>query len=103
MPIAQGGIVMRTTMIFVATILALAGGANAATFGGQAKTIPADFTQRLTTVCQSSTLVLTTAARSACTSGAFPRVTAASSAFVNSGTGAELNTLMRQLPPTAAK
>ena len=93
---------MRTTIILVATAV-LATGAHAATFGGQSKVVPASFTTRLDAVCQSSTLVLTTAAKSACSTGAFPRVTAAASAFVNTGTGAELNTLMRQLPATIGK
>ena len=89
-------IILAATAAFISTV-------SAATFGGQSKVVPASFTTRLDAVCQSSTLVLTTAAKAACSTGAFPRVTAAAGAFVNTGTGAELNTLMRQLPPTVGK
>jgi hypothetical protein len=93
---------MRSTIIIAAALVALTSGANAATYGGQSKAVPATFTARLTAVCQSPSLVLTTSAKTACTTGSFPRVTAAATAFINSGTGAELNTLMRQLPAAPA-
>ena len=98
---------MRTSPILAfasatATALALASGAAAATYGGKSATLPTAFSAKLAAVCQSQSLVLTAAAKTACTSGAFPRVTAAATAFVNIGTGAELNTLMRQLPATVA-
>jgi hypothetical protein len=76
--------------------------AHAATYGGKSVSLSAEFAARLAAVCQSRTLVLTASAKTACESGAFPRVTAAATAFVNNGTGAELNTLMRQLPQTLA-
>ena len=93
---------MRSTIIIAATVVAFAHSADAATYGGKSKDLPTSFTARLAAVCQSPSLVLTTSAKTACATGAFPRLTAAASAFVNSGTGAELNTLMRQLPLTVA-
>jgi hypothetical protein len=95
---------MRSTAIIAALaagIAVTASGAEAATYGGKSVTLPPEFAVRLAAVCQSKTLVLTASAKTACESGAFPRVTAAATAFVNNGTGAELNTLMRQLPATA--
>jgi hypothetical protein len=88
----------------VASLVSFGAAAAVATYGGKTATLPAPFSAKLAAVCQSQALVLTTAAKTACTSGAFPRVTAAATAFVNIGIGAELNTLMRQLPTqTAAK
>jgi hypothetical protein len=93
---------MRSLVLFSATVLALTSAAGAATYGGQSKSLPASFTANLAAVCKSPTLVLSAAAKTACSTGAFPRVTASTAAFVNSGTGAELNTLMRQLQPLEA-
>jgi hypothetical protein len=91
-------------VVSVTALLPIAAAAAATTYGGKTATLPAPFSAKLAAVCQSQALVLTTAAKTACTSGAFPRVTAAATAFVNIGAGAELNTLMRQLPAqTAAK
>ncbi len=93
---------MRIQMIAAAAVAVLAGSAEAAVYGGKVVEIPATFATRLAAVCQSPSLVLTTAARTACATGSFPRVTAAATAFVNIGIGAELNTLMRQLPVQTA-
>ena len=93
---------MRSILLIAASALLVAGGADAATYGGKTKDLPASFTNRLAAVCQSPSLVLTASAKTACATGSFPRLTSAATAFVNSGTGAELNTLMRQLPPIVA-
>jgi hypothetical protein len=93
---------MRAIVIVAASVVALTASADAATYGGKTATVSATFAARLAAVCQSPSLVLTAAAKTACASGTFPRVTAAATAFVNNGTGAELNTLMRQLPPAVA-
>ena len=93
---------MRSTIIMATAVLLVAGGAEAATYGGKAKDLPTVFTARLAAVCQSPSLVLSASAKTACATGAFPRLTTAATAFINSGTGAELNTLMRQVPSVVA-
>ena len=94
---------MRSIIVLATAGLLVTAGAQAATYGGKARDLPASFSTRLAAVCQSPSFVLTVSAKTACATGAFPRLTAAATAFVNSGTGAELNTLMRQVTPVAAK
>jgi hypothetical protein len=93
---------MRNAIVIAAAVVITASSSQAATYGGKSKDLPAAFTTRLAAVCKSASLVLSASAKTACSTQDFPRVTAAANAFVNSGTGAELNTLMRQLPVTTA-
>ena len=94
---------MRSTIVLATAVVLVSAAAQAATYGGKAKDLSAAFATRLAAVCQSPSFVLTAPAKTACATGAFPRLTAAATAFINSGTGAELNTLMRQVTPVAAK
>jgi hypothetical protein len=93
---------MRITIVTAIGGLVLTGAAHAAVYGGKPRELPSTFAARLAATCQSPSLVLSAAARTACATASFPRVNAAATAFVNIGTGAELNTLMRQLPATVA-
>lgn len=77
--------------------------AHADTFG--AAKIDDAFTARVHAVCADASVKMTPAARTACTTNAFPATTATGDAFSNRGIGAEFNVLIRNMtaPVTASK
>ena len=56
---------MRNAIVFAAAVVITASSAQAATYGGKSKDLPAAFTTRLAAVCKSASFVLSASAKTA--------------------------------------